>query len=78
MFIKAQQEFKGTLSPPKAGPSQRELRAQLRAERIEQGNVGTMSAGEHNAPGEVNMTELEAAASLVDLMAREQLQPGIL
>lgn len=65
------------LSPPKADPSQRELRAQLRAERIEQRNVGTASAGIHDAAEEANMTELEAAASLVDLMAHEQLQPGI-
>lgn len=72
--------FKGAqgLSPPKADPSKRELRAQLRAERIEQRNIGTVSAGIQDAPEEANMTELEAAASLVDLMAREQLQPGIL
>lgn len=61
-------------SPPKAGPSQRDLRAQLRAERIKQGKAGRSSADRSHEGAD--MTELEAAASLVDLMAHERLQPG--
>jgi len=75
-FAKAKNVFRAVhaASPPKAGPSQRELRAQLRAERIKQGKAGTSSADRGRE--EANMTELEAAASLVDLMAHERLQPG--
>ncbi|KAL0033080.1 hypothetical protein WJX79_001998 [Trebouxia sp. C0005] len=61
-------------SPPKAGPSQRDLRAQLRAERIKQGKAGRSSADRSHEGAD--MTELEAAASLVDLMAHERLQPA--
>ena len=75
-FAKAKNVFRAVqaTSPPKAGPSQRELRAQLRAERIEQTKDGRSSADRGHE--EANTSELEAAASLVDLMAHERLQPG--
>jgi len=75
-FAKAKNVFRAVqaTSPQKAGPSQRELRAQLRAERIKQGKTGGASADRGHE--EADMTELEAAASLVDLMAHERLQPG--
>ena len=75
-FAKAKNVFRAVqaTSPQKAGPSQRELRAQLRAERIKQGKAGRASADRGHE--EADLTELEAAASLVDLMAHEGLQPG--
>ena len=75
-FAKAKNVFRAVqaTSPQKAGPSQLELRAQLRAERIKQGKAGRASADRGHE--EADLTELEAAASLVDLMAHEGLQPG--
>lgn len=66
-------------SSPKAGPSQRELRAQLRAQRAEQSKIGRPVSGINGVPEAADVTELEAAASLVDLMAHEALpESGIL
>ncbi|DBB04699.1 TPA: hypothetical protein ACH3X1_012753 [Trebouxia sp. C0004] len=74
-FAKAKNVFRAmqATSPPKAGPSQREVRAQLRAERIKQGEASGSLVDRGRE--EADMTELEAAASLVDLMAHERLQP---
>ncbi len=81
-FAQAKTVFrrKRATSPQKpGGPSQRELRAQLRAQRNEQRKAGgpvsdTDDAGEAEA---ADIAELEAAASLVDLMAHEALpEPG--
>ena len=75
-FAKAKNVFRAlqATSPPKAGPSQRELRAQLRAERTKQGNADRSLADRGHQ--EADITEMEAAASLIDLMAHERLQPG--
>ena len=77
-FVKARNVFRH-LHSAKAGPSQRELRAQLRAQRAEQSKAGRPFTEINGAPEAADMTELEAAASLVDLMAHEALpESGIL
>lgn len=75
-FAKAKNVFRAlqATSPPMAGPSQRELRAQLRAERTKQGKADRSLADRGHE--EADVTEMEAAASLIDLMAHERLQPG--
>ena len=58
-----------------AGPSQREQRAQLRAQRLEQKTAGAHHSQEADEMlDDADANELEAAASLVDLMAHEALQ----
>lgn len=56
-----------------AGPSQREQRAQLRAERLER-KTARHSQEADDMLDDADANELEAAASLVDLMAHEALQ----
>lgn len=56
-----------------AGPSQREQRAQLRAERLEQKTARHLQDTD-DMLDDADANELEAAASLVDLMAHEALQ----
>lgn len=69
-FAKARTVFRRT-SQPAAGRSQRELRAQLRAQRLQRKAAG--SEGDSDDGEEADANELEAAASLVDLMAHEAL-----
>ena len=69
-FAKARTVVRHT-SQPAAGPSQRELRAQLRAQRLQQKAAGKERWTDDEE--EAGANELEAAASLVDLMAHETL-----
>lgn len=58
-----------------AGPSQREQRAQLRAQRLEQKTAQAHGAEEEDdVLHDADANELEAAASLVNLMAHEARQ----
>ena len=60
--------------PTRAGLSQREQRAQLRAQRLEQKTARAHHAEEgDDMSHDADAMELEAAASLVDLMAHEAL-----
>ena len=56
-----------------AGPSQREQRAQLRAQRLEQKTAHNSQDADYMLD-DADANELEAAASLVDLLAHEALQ----
>lgn len=72
-FAKARTLLKHA-GPPRAVPSQREQRAQLRAQRLEQKTAKAHHAEEgHDMLDDADASELEAAASLVDLMAHEAL-----
>ena len=70
-FAKARTIFRHASQKPTADPSQRQLRAQVRAQREERKAAGEQEADDE--PGEADANELEAAALLVDLMAHEAL-----
>ena len=71
-FAKAKTLLRHPSQAP-AGPSQREQRAQLRAQRLEQ-KTARHSREAEDMLDDADAIELEAAASLVDLMAHEALQ----
>lgn len=73
-FAKAKTLLRHRSQDP-VGPSQRERRAQLRAQRLEQKTAKAYHPQEaDNVLEDADTHELEAAASLVDLMAHEALQ----
>lgn len=72
-FAKAN-DLSSTVQNATAGPSERELRAQHRQNRFQQPQPEQADAGMANAVGAADITDIDAAASLVDLMAHETLQ----
>ena len=72
-FAKAN-TLSSTVQNATAGPSERELHAQHRQNRFQQPQPEQADAGMANAVGAADITDIEAAASLVDLMAHETLQ----
>ena len=72
-FAKAN-TFSSTVQNARAGPSERQLRAQHRQNRLQQPQIDEAAAGMEDAAGAADITDIEAAASLVDLMAHETLQ----